>query len=70
MGAFYHAPIGLSKGDASAPPQAQANRCPQGQELLVKLRKLSRGALAEMQALVMESHAAALANASMKDLLR
>jgi signal transduction histidine kinase/ligand-binding sensor domain-containing protein len=39
-------------------------------ELLLKLRQLSRGALAEMRALLMELRPAALAEASLKELLR
>ena len=42
----------------------------EAQELLVKLQQLSRGALAEMRALLMELRPAALAEASMADLLR
>ncbi len=42
----------------------------EGQELLVKLQQLNRGALAEMRALLMELRPAALAEASMRDLLR
>jgi ligand-binding sensor domain-containing protein/signal transduction histidine kinase len=39
-------------------------------ELLLKLRQLTRGALAEMRALLMELRPAALAEASLKELLR
>ncbi len=42
----------------------------EGQELLIKLQQLNRGALAEMRALLMELRPAALAEASMRDLLR
>jgi signal transduction histidine kinase len=42
----------------------------EGQQLLHKLKQLSRGALAEMRALLMELRPAALAEASMMDLLR
>jgi signal transduction histidine kinase/ligand-binding sensor domain-containing protein len=42
----------------------------QGQQLLDKLRQLSRGALAEMRTLLMELRPAALAEASLTDLLR
>jgi signal transduction histidine kinase len=42
----------------------------QGRQLLDKLRQLSRGALAEMRTLLMELRPAALAEASLKDLLR
>jgi signal transduction histidine kinase len=42
----------------------------QGRQLLGKLRQLSRGALAEMRALLMELRPAALAEAGMRDLLR
>jgi len=42
----------------------------EGRELLHKLKQLSRGALAEMRALLMELRPAALAEASMTDLLR
>jgi two-component system nitrate/nitrite sensor histidine kinase NarX len=42
----------------------------EGQELLGKLQQLSRGALAEMRALLMELRPATLVEASMRDLLR
>ncbi len=42
----------------------------QGRQLLGKLRQLSRGALAEMRALLMELRPAALAEAGIRDLLR
>jgi len=42
----------------------------EGRELLGKLQQLSRGALAEMRALLMELRPAALVEASMRDLLR
>jgi two-component system nitrate/nitrite sensor histidine kinase NarX len=42
----------------------------EGQELLGKLQQLSRGALAEMRALLMELRPAALLEASVRDLLR
>jgi signal transduction histidine kinase/ligand-binding sensor domain-containing protein len=42
----------------------------EAQELLLKLQQLSRGALAEMRALLIELRPAALAEASMRELLR
>jgi signal transduction histidine kinase len=55
---------------AEALPELWQASPDEGQKLLVKLRQLSRGALAEMRALLMELRPAALAEASMKDLLR
>jgi two-component system nitrate/nitrite sensor histidine kinase NarX len=54
---------------AEALPELWASSPEEAQELLVKLRQLSRGALAEMRALLMELRPAVLVEASMKDLL-
>ena len=43
---------------------------PEGRQLLMSLRQLSRGALAEMRTLLMELRPSALAEASLDDLLR
>ncbi len=55
---------------AEALPEIWQASPDEGQELLVKLQQLSRGALAEMRALLMELRPAALVEASMSDLLR
>jgi ligand-binding sensor domain-containing protein/signal transduction histidine kinase len=55
---------------AEALPELWQANPDEGRELLVKLQQLSRGALAEMRALLMELRPAALAEASMADLLR
>ncbi len=55
---------------AEALPELWQKSHDEGQELLVKLQQLSRGALAEMRALLMELRPAALMEANMQDLLR
>ena len=55
---------------AEALPELWQANPEEGRELLVKLQQLSRGALAEMRALLMELRPAALAEAGMGDLLR
>jgi ligand-binding sensor domain-containing protein/signal transduction histidine kinase len=55
---------------AEALPELWQTSPEEGQELLGKLQQLSRGALAEMRALLMELRPATLAEASMRDLLR
>jgi signal transduction histidine kinase len=55
---------------AEALPEVWERDAQAGSQLLDKLRQLSRGALAEMRALLMELRPAALAEASMRDLLR
>jgi signal transduction histidine kinase len=55
---------------AEAVPKLWQTNPEQGQQLLQKLRQLSRGALAEMRTLLMELRPATLTEASLKDLLR
>jgi signal transduction histidine kinase/ligand-binding sensor domain-containing protein len=55
---------------AEALPDLWQSSPEEGQQLLEKLRQLSRGALAEMRALLMELRPSALVDASMEDLLR
>jgi signal transduction histidine kinase/streptogramin lyase len=55
---------------AEALPEIWQSSPDEGLEFLGKLQQLSRGALAEMRALLMELRPAALAEASMTDLLR
>ena len=55
---------------AEAIPDVWASDPDQGLELLEKLRRLNRGALAEMRALLMELRPEALVEAEMRDLLR
>jgi signal transduction histidine kinase/ligand-binding sensor domain-containing protein len=55
---------------AEALPDIWQSSPDDGPELLVKLQQLSRGALAEMRALLMELRPATLTEASMEDLLR
>lgn len=55
---------------AEALPAAWESDPSQGHQLLTDLRQLSRGALAEMRALLMELRPAALLDASLEDLLR
>ena len=55
---------------AEALPDLWKNDPDQGRQLLQKLRQLSQGALAEMRTLLMELRPAALAEASLKDLLQ
>jgi signal transduction histidine kinase/ligand-binding sensor domain-containing protein len=55
---------------AEALPDVWKSSPDEGKDLLEKLRQLSRGALAEMRALLMELRPATLVEASMRDLLR
>ena len=55
---------------AEALPDIWQSSPDEGADLLVKLQQLSRGALAEMRALLMELRPATLTEASMEDLLR
>jgi nitrate/nitrite-specific signal transduction histidine kinase/ligand-binding sensor domain-containing protein len=55
---------------AEALPTAFDTNPKEGRELLAELRQLSRGALAEMRALLMELRPSALAEANLEDLLR
>jgi ligand-binding sensor domain-containing protein/signal transduction histidine kinase len=55
---------------AEALPSLWKSNPGQGEQLVYKLLQLSRGALAEMRTLLMELRPAALAEASLKDLLR
>jgi nitrate/nitrite-specific signal transduction histidine kinase len=55
---------------AEALPEIWEGDQDEGRQLLAELRRLSRGALAEMRTLLMELRPAALAEASLDDLLR
>jgi len=55
---------------AEAVPQTWETDRAEGQQLLTELRQLTRGALAEMRTLLLELRPAALAEASLEDLLR